>query len=201
MENKLGITDKAALADAEERIAKKCAVDLFDKGTLGKLEVGTFKGLKDIHCAVYGDIYPNAGEKRTVEVYKGKARFTSLAGLDTGLNFASIMPDETLEDIIDKYIEMNIVHPFRTGNIPALCIWLNVMLSKKLGVVVDWSKVDERAFNDAMEVCGVDDTALHDVLKNSFSKNLGRDMYVRGVDAIFAFAGFNAYKAADLLDF
>lgn len=196
--NMLNITDDNVLADTEERIAKKRAIELFDGGLLARLEVGTFKALKTIHTQLYGDVYPSAGQKRTVDICKGRARFTPVAALDTGLGFADIMPAETFDDIMNKYIEMNIAHPFRTGNTPALCIWVNAMLGKKVGLVVDWSRVDKHAFLNAMEVCGVDDGALYNVIKPALTRDLGRAMYVRGLDAMFAFVGYKTYRASEL---
>ncbi len=188
----------APSADTEERIAKKRAVELFDKGLLSSYEIGTFNGLKSIHKYLFGDLYETAGQMRTVDVYKGKARFTPVDALRTGLGFADIMPADTFDDIMDKYIEMNIAHPFRKGNCRAMCIWLNAMLGKKLGKVVDWTKVDRKGFTAAMEVSGVDDRALYDMLGSALTLDLGRDMYVRGVDAIFAFDGYGSYRAAEL---
>lgn len=198
VENKLGITDQARFHDVEERIIKLKARELFDKGFVGTNDIAAFDGLSFIHKYLFGDIYETAGQKRTVDIFRGGTRFTLVSALDTEIGFVNIMPSETFDDIVDKYIEMHIAHPFRSGNGIALRIWLNVMLGKKFGSVVDWSRIGTEAFRSAMEMCGVDDAKLYDVLGGALVKDCGRATYMRGIDASLAYEGFTAYRTEEL---
>lgn len=197
-QNKLGITDRAKFLVIEERAIKLRARELFDRGFAGATDVAGFGGLSFIHKFLFGDIYESAGQKRTVDIYRGGTRFTPVSALDTELGFINIMPSETFDDIVDKYIEMHIAHPFRSGNGIALRIWLNLMLAKKFGSVVDWSRIGKDEFAAAMELCGVDDAKLYDVLGAAFVKDCGRAAYMRGIDASLAYEGFTAFKTEEL---
>ncbi len=192
--NLLGITDKHELANAEERMGKTAAVKLYDSGALGKIEQN-YKGLCYIHKALFGELYPSAGEKRTIDVCKGNMRFTKAEFLDNGIMFADIMPMETFDDILDKFIEFHIVHPFKFGNDRTIRIWLNVILGAKFGKVVDYSAIKKDVFLDAMKECPTDDRKLHAVLSGALTSDLGREMYLRGIDASFAFEGYTEYTA------
>ncbi len=196
-ENILGITDPAKLSDAEERLSKKRAKELFDSGDLFKLN-GSVAGLKAIHRALFMDVYDFAGEIRKVDIAKGSTRFTPVFVLPTSLEFIDIMPQDSFEDVVDKYIETNIAHPFRAGNGRSLRIWLNLMLQKTVGKVVDFSKIDKTAYRAAMKVCSVDDEALYKQLESALTSDCGRDTYLRSLDASYLFEGFGLYKAAEL---
>lgn len=195
------ILDKMSHAEskrAEERITKLRARELFDKGLLNKYEVGTFNGLAKIHTYLFQDISEQAGAKRTVDVYKGNMRFTPVSALETELGFADIMPFDTFDDIVDKFIEMNIAHPFRTGNGITLRIWLNEMLRYKLGVVVNFAAINKDDFSSALEASSTDDEKLYKLLKGALTRDEGRDMYLRGIDASFAYEGFSEFSVAKL---
>ncbi len=197
MENLLGITDKHELANAEERIGKAGAVKLFDSGALGKIEQN-YNGLCQIHKALFGGLYKTAGEKRDVNVCKGNMRFTKVEFLDNGIMFADIMPMGTFDEIMDKFIEFHIVHPFKHGNDRTMRIWLNVILGAKFGKVVDYSAIKKDVFLEAMQECPTDDRKLHTVIRGALTTDLGRDMYLRGIDASFAFEGYTEYSAFKL---
>ncbi len=194
-DNKLGLTDKTALADAEERYAKIRARELYDRGILNGQEIGTFAGLRAIHKFMYGDVYNMAGEVRTVDVVKGNTRFSPANILDTSLGFVDIMPQATYDDVVDKYIEMNVAHPFMFGNGCAIRIWLNQMMKAATGKVVDYSKIDHDEFEKAMERCAVDDEMLYNLLSSALTEDVGRTVYLRGIDASFAFEGYSKYRA------
>lgn len=184
--------------ESEEKTLKLRAKELFDKGLLKEYEVGTFKGLASIHEYLYKDITDQAGKKRTVDIVKGNMRFTPVNALDTGVEFADIMPFDTFDEIVDKYIEMNIAHPFRTGNSIALRIWLNEMLREKIGEVVDFSTIEKEKFTVALEKSHTDDEKLYKLLKDALKADLGRDMYLKGIDASFSFEGFSDYSVFKL---
>lgn len=190
--------EKDKAAESEEKVTKRRAKELFDRGLLKEYEVGTFKGLASIHEYLYKDITDQAGKKRTVDIVKGNMRFTPVNALDTGLEFADIMPFDTFDEIVDKYIEMNIAHPFRTGNSVALRIWLNEMLREKTGEVVDFSVIEKDEFIAALEKSPTDDEKLYKLLKGALKSDLGREMYLKGVDASFAFEGFSEFSVFKL---
>lgn len=192
------IENENAAAESEEKVIKIRAKELFDKGLLKEYEVGTFKGLASIHEYLYGGISDQAGKKRTVDIVKGNMRFTPVNALDTGIEFADIMPFDTFDEIIDKFVEMNIVHPFRTGNSIALRIWLNEMMREKTGEVVDFSAIEKEEFTAALEKSHTDDEKLYKLLKSALKSDLGRDMYLKGIDASFAFEGFCDYSVFKL---
>mgnify|MGYP002798184693 FL=1 len=152
LENKLGITESPELARIEEKLSKQRALELFETGALDRLEAGTFAALASIHRALFSDIYDFAGEKRTVNIAKGNFRFASVMYLDAALENIERMPQSTFDEIVEKYVEMNVAHPFREGNGRSMRLWLDGMLKKALGQVVDWSRVDKEDYLQAMAV-------------------------------------------------
>lgn len=183
---------------SEERVTKLRAKELYDKGLLKEYEVGTFNGLAAIHAYLYKDLTEQAGQKRTVDIVKGNMRFTPVNTLDTGLEFADIMPFDDFDDIVDKYIEMNIVHPFRVGNSIALRIWLNEMMREKLGKVVNFAVIGKAEFLSALELSPTYDMKLNKLLKGALTSDLGREVYLKGIDASFNFEGFSECSVFDL---
>lgn len=198
MENKLGITDEKTLAAAEERIEKKRAKELFDSGRLAKMPVGTYAGLKEIHIALFGDVYDFAGELRTVNIGKGSMRFAPAESLDSAIKFVDIMPHGSFDEIMDKFIQMNSVHPFRKGNGRAMRIWLDVMFAEAFGKLVDWRTVNKDAYNIAMEHCSLDKRGIVAIISGSLTDKVGRSMFLNGIDASFALEGLCSYRTKDL---
>ena len=197
LENKLNITDSAELARAEERISKKKAAELFEKGVLDHFEVGTFKGLKDIHQYLFGDIYYFAGKTRTVNIAKGNFRFAPVMYLESALNNIDKMPQVTFDEIIEKYVEMNIAHPFREGNGRSTRIWLDCILKTELHVVVDWSKVDKEDYLLAMERSPIKDIEIKHLLKNALTDRINdRTVYMKGIDASYHYEGYNSFSVS-----
>ena len=199
LENKLGITDAVELAREEERISKKRAVELFETGALDKLEPGRFSALCAIHKALFGDIYPFAGEVRTVNIAKGNFRFAPVMYLRAALDNIDAMPQSTYDEIVEKYVEMNIAHPFREGNGRSTRIWLDLMLKKELGLVVDWSKVDKEDYLLAMERSPVRDIEIKHVLKAALTDKINdREVYMKGIDHSYYYEDYTVYKAEEL---
>lgn len=199
IENKLGLTDSAELARAEEKISKRRALELYENGILDTFEVGTFTGLAQIHRYLFEEIYDFAGKVRTVNLAKGSFRFASAMYLAEALESISAMPQSTFEEIIDKYVEMNIAHPFREGNGRSMRIWLDAVLRKELSLAVDWSKVEKEDYLLAMERSPIKDTEIKLLLKNALTDRLSdREVYIKGVDASYAYEGYSAFKAGDL---
>ena len=199
LENKLGITDSAELARVEEKISKKKAVELFEKGLLDKLEVGKFSSLSFIHKYLFEDIYFFAGEVRDVNIAKGAFRFAPLMYLEAALENVSNMPQSTFEEIVEKYVEMNIAHPFREGNGRSTRIWLDLILKKELGMVVDWSRVDKEDYLLAMERSPIRDIEIKHVLKQALKYKINdRYVYMKGIDNSYHYEGYTAFKAEDL---
>lgn len=199
LENKLGITDAAALAREEEKISKKRAVELFELGLLDTFEVGTFKGLAQIHGYLFGDIYAFAGQMRKVNIAKGGFRFAPVMYLSAALSSIEQMPQGTFDEIIEKYVEMNIAHPFREGNGRAARIWLDAILKKELGAVVDWSRVDKEDYLLAMERSPVKDTEIKVLLKAALTGEINdREVYMNGIDASYHYEGYNVFRAEEL---
>lgn len=195
LENKLNITDSAELARVEERISKKRAVELFEKGVLDHFEVGTFKGLKDIHQFLFGDINDFAGKVRTVNIAKGNFRFAPVMYLESALKNIDTMPQTTFDEIIEKYVEMNIAHPFREGNGRSTRIWLDCILKRELHVVVDWSRVDKEDYLLAMERSPIKDIEIKHLLKNALTDRINdRTVYMKGIDASYHYEGYNSYS-------
>ena len=199
LENKLGITDSAELAREEEKISKKKAVRLFESGALDALPVGTFAGLKAIHEYLFGDIYGFAGKIRTINLAKGNFRFAPLIYLEAALANIDRMPQSTYDEIIEKYVEMNIAHPFREGNGRSTRIWLDLMLKKGLGQVVDWSKVDKGDYLLAMERSPIKDTEIKVLLKAALTNDVdSREVYMKGIDHSYYYEGYTTFKTEDL---
>ena len=199
LENKLGITNSATLAKEEERISKTRAVELFESGLLSSLPAGTFGTLSPIHAHLFSDIYDFAGKLRTVNMSKGNFRFAPLMYLGAALESIEKMPQSTFDQIVEKYVEMNIAHPFREGNGRATRIWLDHILKTELGVVVDWSLVNKEDYLLAMERCPVRDIEIKYLLKNALTdKVYDRQTFMKGVDHSYEYEGYFAYKAEDL---
>ena len=199
LENKLGITDSATLAKEEERISKTRAVELFESGLLRSLPAGTFGTLCRIHAHLFSDIYGFAGKLRTVNMSKGNFRFAPLMYLGAALESIEKMPQSTFDQIVEKYVEMNIAHPFREGNGRATRIWLDHILKTELGVVVDWSLVNKEDYLLAMERSPVRDIEIKYLLKNALTDKVDdRQTFMKGVDHSYEYEGYFAYKAEDL---
>lgn len=199
IENRLGLTDSAELAREEERISKRRALELYENGILDTFEIGTFAGLAKIHRYLFEEIYGFAGEVRTVNLAKGSFRFASAMYLAEALESISAMPQSTFDEIIAKYVEMNIAHPFREGNGRSMRIWLDAILRKELSLAVDWSMVEKEDFLLAMERSPIKDTEIKFLLKNALTDRLSdREVYIKGVDASYAYEGYSAFKAEEL---
>ena len=199
LENKLGITAAADLAREEERISKKKAVELFEKGLLRQLEAGTFSSLQFIHKYLFEDMYDFAGKHRTVNMAKGNFRFASVMYLEAALANIEKMPQSTFDEIIEKYVEMNVVHPFREGNGRSTRIWLDLMLKAELHQVVDWSRVDKEDYLLAMERSPIRDTEIKHILKNALTDEINsREMYMKGIDHSYYYEGYTTFKAEEL---
>lgn len=199
IQNKLGITDSFELAQAEERISKQKAIELFESGRLNKLDAGTFESLSEIHRFLFEDIYDFAGEIRTVNIAKGNFRFAPLMYLTEALKNIDEMPQSDFEQIIEKYVEMNIAHPFREGNGRSMRIWLDLMLKKEIKKVVDWSRVDKEDYLLAMERSPVRDTEIKHVLKMALTDDINdREIYMKGIDHSYYYEGYMTYRTEDL---
>ncbi|HIR93974.1 MAG TPA: Fic family protein [Candidatus Egerieimonas intestinavium] len=200
LENKLGLKSSADLALEEERISKSKAAELFQKGILDQLEAGTFSALKKIHQYLFGEIYDFAGKIRTVNIAKGNFRFAPVLYLKEALKKIDRMPQSTFEEIIEKYVEMNVAHPFREGNGRSMRIWLDLMLKTELGQVVDWSRVDKEDYLLAMERSPVKDTEIKHLLKRALTQEIeSREIYMKGLDYSYAYEGYTAFRAEELL--
>lgn len=199
LENKLGITNSPELAEAEERISKKKAIELFENGILDKLEAGKFESLKSIHKYLFEDIYSFAGEVRTVNISKGNFRFAPLMYLEAALANIDKMPQSTFDEIIEKYVEMNIAHPFREGNGRSTRIWLDCILKKEIGKVVDWSQVDKEDYLLAMERSPIKDIEIKHILKNALTDKVNdREVYMKGIDHSYYYEGYTTFKTEEL---
>ena len=199
LENKLNITDQAELAREEERISKTRAKEMFEKGYLNTLEPGTFEALKKIHKYLFEEIYEFAGSLRTVNIAKGNFRFTPLAYLEEAIKNIEKMPQSTYEEIIEKYVEMNIAHPFREGNGRSTRIWLDLILKKELNLVVDWSKVDKTDYLLAMERSPIKDIEIKELLKQSLTDKIDdREVYMKGIDNSYLYEGYMLFKTDEL---
>ena len=199
LDNKLNITDSTELARAEERISKKKAVELFENGYLDNYEAGTFGMLAVIHKYLFDEIYDFAGKVRTVNLAKGNFRFASVMYLQAALENIEKMPQSTFDEIVEKYVEMNIAHPFREGNGRSTRIWLDLMLKKELNMVVDWSKVDKEDYLLAMERSPIKDIEIKYILKQALTDKVDdREVYMKGIDHSYYYEGYSVYKAKDL---
>ena len=200
LENKLNIIDSAELAREEERITKKKAVELYDKGLLDGLEAGKFSSLSFIHKYLFEELYDFAGVMRDVNLAKGGFRFASVMYLESALEHISNMKQSTFDEIIEKYVEMNIAHPFREGNGRATRIWLDLMLKKEIGMVVDWSEVDKEDYLLAMERSPVKDIEIKHILKNALTdKTNDRELYMKGIDNSYHYEGYNSFKTEEMI--
>lgn len=199
LENKLGITNSAELAREEERISKRKAVELFESGALDKLAPGIFTSLQAIHKALFEDIYDFAGELRTLNLAKGNFRFAPLMYLEAALGNIDKMPQSAFDEIIEKYVEMNIAHPFREGNGRSTRLWLDQMLKAGIGQVVDWSKVDKEDYLLAMERSPIKDVEIKVLLKAALTDEINsREVYMKGIDHSYYYEGYTTFKAEDL---
>ena len=199
LENKLGITNSAELAREEERISKRKAVELFESGALDKLTPGRFASLQAIHKALFEDIYDFAGELRTVNLAKGNFRFAPLMYLDAALGNIDKMPQSTFDEIIEKYVEMNIAHPFREGNGRSTRLWLDQMLKAGIGQVVDWSRVDKEDYLLAMERSPIKDVEIKVLLKAALTDDVNsREVFMKGIDHSYYYEGYTTFKAEEL---
>ena len=201
LENKLGLTDSVELAREEERISKQKAAELFETGYLDTLEAGSFAGLAEIHRCLFDEIYDFAGKLREVNIAKGNFRFAPVMYLTEALKSIERMPQSTFEEIIAKYVEMNVAHPFREGNGRSTRIWLDCILKQELGMVIDWSCVDKEDYLLAMERSPIKDTEIKLLLKEALTDRISdREMYMKGIDASYRYEGYSVYKTADLSD-
>ena len=200
LENKLGLTSSADLAREEERISKKKAAELFENGVLDKLESGKFSSLQAIHKYLFEEIYDFAGKIRTVNLAKGNFRFAPLMYLETALGNIDKMPQSTFDEIVEKYVEMNIAHPFREGNGRSMRIWLDLMFKAELRKVVDWSKVDKEDYLLAMERSPIKDIEIKYLLKNALTDDINsREVYMKGIDHSYYYEGYTTFKTEELL--
>ena len=199
LENKLGLTSSAELARMEEQLSKKKAVLLFEKGILDSLPAGKFFTLQAIHRYLFEDIYDFAGKVRTVNIAKGNFRFAPLMYLGAALENIDKMPQSDFDEIIEKYVEMNIAHPFREGNGRSARIWLDHMLKQEIGKVIDWSKVDKEDYLLAMERSPVKDIEIKYLLKNALTDEVdSREVYMKGIDHSYYYEGYTTFKTEEL---
>jgi len=199
LENKLGITDQVTLAKEEERISKQKAKALFDTGDIDTVEVGTFAGLQQIHRYLFEDIYPFAGKLREVNISKGGFRFAPVMYLKASLEHIDAMPQSSFDEIVEKYVEMNIAHPFREGNGRATRIWLDLIFKKELKKVVDWNRVDKESYLLAMERSVIKDVELKVLLKEALTDCIDdRALFMKGIDVSYFYEGYSTYKTEEL---
>lgn len=199
LENKLGLTSSAELAREEERISKKKAAMLFENHILDNLKSGKFSTLQTIHKYLFNEIYDFAGKLRTVNIAKGNFRFAPLMYIESALKNIDEMPQSNFDEIIEKYVEMNIAHPFREGNGRSARIWLDHMLKTEIGKVIDWSKVDKEDYLLAMERSPIRDIEIKYVLKNALTDEIdSREVYMKGIDHSYYYEGYTAFKADEL---
>ena len=199
LENKLGITDSTELFRVEEKISKLKAIELFEDKVIYDLKVGTFESLAFIHKYLFDEIYDFAGEIRTVNIAKGNFRFAPVMYLKSALEHIDNMPQSNFDEIVEKYVEMNIAHPFREGNGRSARIWLDLILKKELGQVVDWSKIDKEDYLLAMERSPIKSVEIKALLKEALTTEIrSREVYMKGIDASYHYEGYSVYKAEEL---
>jgi cell filamentation protein len=199
--NKLGIKSEIKLADIEEKLSKLKAKKIFKSGLLGSLEVGTFKSLSIIHYELFNDIYEFAGKIRDVNISKGNFRFAPITYLDDAIKNIEKMPQSNYEQIIEKYVEMNVAHPFREGNGRSMRIWLDLILKKELKKVVDWNSIDRDDYIMAMERSPIKDTEIKFLLKNFLSEDIDSiDVFMKGIDASYYYEGYTLYKTSEIVE-
>lgn len=199
LDNKLGITNEIDLAKEEERITKLKALELIDTKKINEIEVGTFKGLSEIHKYLFSDIYEFAGKVRKENIAKGNFRFASAMYLEEVLDKIDEMPQNNFENIVSKYVEMNIAHPFREGNGRSTRIWLDMILKKEIKKVVDWSKIDKEEYLLAMERSPIKDTEIKVLLESALTDKVDdRIVYMKGIDVSYQYEGYNTYSIVEL---
>ena len=197
--NKLKISNQLELNKAEEKISKQKAKQLFESGEINLMEVGTFKGLSQIHAYLFGDIYDFAGRLRDVNIAKGNFRFAPLMYLPQSLQNIDAMPQNNFEKIIEKYVEMNIAHPFREGNGRATRIWLDLILKKELKQVIDWNAVDKNDYLSAMERSVIKDVEIKHLLKLALTDKIDdRELFIKGIDISYYYEGYSEFRTEDL---
>lgn len=199
LENKLGITNQIELHKEEERISKSAAKRMYDSGLIDKIEVGTFAGLSQIHKALFDEIYDFAGKMRDVNLAKGNFRFAPLMYLEQSLKYIDNMPQSTFDEIIAKYVEMNIAHPFREGNGRSTRIWLDLILKKELKKVIDWNKVDKADYLSAMERSPIKDVEINQLLKHALTGKINeRGIFMKGIDVSYFYEGYDNFHTEEL---
>lgn len=199
LENKLGITNSADLAKEEEKLSKKRAVELFEEELLSLADAGSFSSLQKIHEYLFQDIYDFAGKIRTVNIAKGSFRFAPVVYLQDALKHIENMPQSTFDEIIKKYVEMNVAHPFREGNGRSTRIWLDLILKKELNKVVDWRRVDKNDYLLAMERSPIKDLEIKVLLKDALTDNINdREVFMKGIDASYSYEGYSTFRTEDL---
>lgn len=199
LENKLGINNDVELAKEEERITKLKALELFDTNIINEFEIGTYKGLTSIHNYLFSDIYDFAGKMRSVNIAKGNFRFAPVMYLEEVLKKIDEMPQDNFDNIIKKYVEMNVAHPFREGNGRSTRIWLDMILKNEIGKVIDWSKVNKEEYLLAMERSPIKDIELKILLENALTDKINnRDVYMKGIDVSYQYEGYNTYTMDEL---
>lgn len=200
LENKLGLLNGSDLAREEERISKKKAMRLFEENQLETLEIGTFKGLSQIHQFLFEDVYAFAGKIRDVNMSKGNFRFAPVMYLESALQHIDYMPHQTFDEIVEKYVEMNIAHPFREGNGRATRIWLDMMFKSSLKQVVDWRFVNKEDYLLAMERSPIKDIEIKVLLKEALTDKIDdREVYMKGIDASYHYEGYNLYRTDEIM--
>lgn len=199
LQNKLGISNSAELAREEEKISKIKAIELYENNVVENLEIGKFSGLVRIHKFLFDEIYDFAGKVRTVNIAKGNFRFAPVMYLEAALKNIDDMPQSTYDEIVEKYVEMNIAHPFREGNGRSTRIWLDLILKKELKLVVDWNKIDKEDYLLAMERSPIKDIEIKVLLKSALTDKINeREVYMKGIDASYYYEGYNIFKSEDL---
>lgn len=199
LENKLGLDNPVELAKQEEKISKKRAIELYDTGILDNLAAGTFNSLAKIHAHLFGDIYPFAGQIREVNIAKGGFRFAPVMYLQASLKYIDSMPQSSFDQIVEKYVEMNVAHPFREGNGRSTRIWLDCIFKKELAKVVDWSKVDKNDYLLAMERSPIKDIEIKHLLHNALTDEINnREVYMKGIDNSYYYEGYTEFKTSEL---
>lgn len=199
IENKLGLADSSELARVEEKISKKKAIEMYESGKLESLPAGTFFSLSEIHRTLFSEIYDFAGQIRTINIAKGNFRFAPVMYLEAAIKHIEAMPQSDFDEIIEKYVEMNVAHPFREDNGRSTRIWLDQILKKEIGMVIDWSMVDKDDYLLAMERSPIKDIEIKYILKNALTDKVNdRDIYMKGIDNSYYYEGYTVYKISEL---
>ncbi|HDR7922690.1 TPA: Fic family protein [Bacillus paranthracis] len=198
LKNKLGLTNSAELAREEERLSKIKAKELFDTGKIDKIEVGTFKGLAEIHKQLFSEIYSFAGKMRDVNIAKGNFQFAPRIFLEQSLKYIDELPHKTFDEILDKYADMNVAHPFRDGNGRSMRIWLDCMLKQELGKIADWNIIEKDEYLNAMIRSSVSTGELKYLVQNALTDDLSMEILFKGIDASYYYEGYTEFKTEDL---